>query len=138
MLRSEVREEIFKIVFRLPFVEEGEIEEQIAFSMEALEGKSEKNLNYIQNKTNAILDHRKELDDRIAACCEGWNLKRIGKAELAIMRIAVYEILYEEDIPQQVAINEALELSKLYCDEEAKGFINAVLGKVVRSIQDKG
>ena len=67
--------------------------------------------------------------------CEGWSMKRIGKAEIAIMRIAVYEMLYEEEVPNRVAINEAVELSKQYCDEDAKGFVNAVLGKVERSLQ---
>lgn len=134
MLRSEVREEIFKILFRLPFVEEQDMEEQILFSMEELEGKSEKNLDYIKNKTSAIVSHIGEIDERIAACCEGWNLNRIGKAELAIMRIAVYELLYEKEISGKISINEAVELSKLYCDDEAKGFVNAVLGKVLKSL----
>ena len=134
MLRSEVREEIFKILFRLPFVEEQGMEEQILFSMENLEGKSEKNLDYIKNKTSAIVSHIGEIDAHIAECCEGWNLNRIGKAELAIMRIAVYELLYEKDISGKISINEAVELSKLYCDDEAKGFVNAVLGKVLKSL----
>ena len=130
MLRSQVREEIFKILFRFPFVETAEMEEQIDFSMEELEGKSEDNKVYIRNKVNGILGHMDSLDGYITDCCEGWNLNRIGKAELAIMRIAVYEILFEKDVPNKVAINEAVELCKQYCDEDAKGFVNAVLGKV--------
>lgn len=134
MLRSEIREEIFKIMFRFPFINAEEMGEQIAFSMEELEGKSEENLNYIKNKVNDIIKQIKVIDEKIETCCEGWNLNRIGKAELAIMRIAIYEILFEEDVPQSVAVNEAVELSKIYCDEDAKGFVNAVLGKVVKSI----
>lgn len=134
MLRSQIREEIFKIMFRFPFINAEEMGEQIAFSMEELEGKSEENLNYIRNKVNDIIKQIKVIDEKIETCCEGWNLNRIGKAELAIMRIAIYEILFEEDVPQSVAVNEAVELSKIYCDEDAKGFINAVLGKVVKSI----
>lgn len=134
MFRSQIREEIFKILFRLPFNNEEEMAEQIAFSLEELEGKSEDNLNYIKNKTNAILTQIEVIDQKVGECCEGWNLNRIGKAEITIMRIAVYEILFEEDIPDSVAINEAVELAKLYCDEDAKGFVNAVLGKVVKSI----
>lgn len=134
MLRSQIREEIFKIMFRFPFINAEEMGEQIAFSMEELEGKSEENLNYIRNKVNDIIKQIKVIDEKIETCCEGWNLNRIGKAELAIMRIAIYEILFEEDVPQSVAVNEAVELSKIYCDEDAKGFVNAVLGKVVKSI----
>lgn len=134
MLRSQVREEVFKIMFRYPFVEEEEMEEQLAFSLEELDGKSEENLNYIKEKVSAILENIIVLDSKIEECCEGWNLNRIGKAEIAIMRIAVYEMMMEEEIPSKVAINEAVELSKLYCDEDAKGFVNAVLGKVEKSL----
>lgn len=134
MLRSQVREEIFKIAFRIPFVSEDELEEQIAFSLEELEGKSEKNLIYIKDKVNSIYAHIEEIDARIEKCCEGWSLNRIGKAEITIMRIAVYEIMFEEIMPN-IAINEAVELTKSYCDDEAKGFVNAVLGKVTRSLE---
>ncbi|MBQ4059116.1 MAG: transcription antitermination factor NusB [Lachnospiraceae bacterium] len=134
MLRSQVREEIFKIMFRYPFVEKGEMEEQVSFSLEDLEGKSEDNINYIKDKVNAILDNITVIDSKVEECCEGWNLNRIGKAEITIMRIAVYEMMMEEDMPSKVSINEAVELSKLYCDEDAKGFVNAVLGKVEKSL----
>ncbi|MCM1157034.1 MAG: transcription antitermination factor NusB [Bacteroidales bacterium] len=135
MLRSQVREEIFKILFRLPFIADEELEEQIAFAMEELEGKSTENQEYIRKKVLAVHEQVKELDSRIAENCEGWNINRIGKAEITIMRIAVYEMLYEQDVPESVAINEAVELAKLYCDEEAKGFVNAVLGKVAKDME---
>ena len=109
--------------------------EQIDFSMEELEGKSEDNKEYIRNKVNGIMEHMDRIDEIISECCDGWNLNRIGKAEIAIMRIAVYEMLFEEDVPNKVAINEAVELSKIYCDEDAKGFVNAVLGKVAKKTE---
>lgn len=135
MLRSQVREEIFKIIFRLPFAQAGEMEEQISFALEELQGKSEENLQYIKEKAEAIEEHLEEIDAKIAENCEGWNVNRIGKAEIAIMRIAVYELMFEEEVPDRVAINEAVELCKNYCDEEAKGFVNAVLGKVEKSLE---
>lgn len=134
MLRSQVREEIFKIIFRIPFAQEGELEEQIIFALESLQGKSEANLQYIKNKTMDIKAHLPEIDAKITQNCEGWSINRIGKAEIAVMRIAVYEMLYEEDIPAGVTINEAVELTKNYCDEDAKGFVNAVLAKVEKSL----
>lgn len=133
MLRSQVREEIFKLLFRYPFVEDGEMEEQISFVLQELEGKSEKNLTYIQNKVRSIIEHCEEIDSTIETFCDGWNLNRIGKAEIAILRISVYELLKEKDIPKQVSINEAVELTKKYCDEDAKRFINAVLGKIAQN-----
>ncbi len=135
MLRSEVREEIFKILFRIPFLEPAEIMEQIDFSMEELEGKSEKNRSYIREKTEAMISRLEEVDRKLSECCEGWNLNRLGKAELAILRIAVYEIMLDPEIDTRIAINEALELSKRYCDEQAKGFINGVLRKVADSCE---
>ena len=134
MLRSQVREEIFKILFRLPFNKEEDMEEQIEFSIEELSGKSDKNISYIREKVNDIIVRIKDIDDKIEECCEGWAINRIGNAELAIMRIAVYEIMFEDDVPGSVSVNEAVELTKLYCDDNAKGFVNAVLGKVVNSV----
>lgn len=134
MLRSQVREEIFKILFRLPFTSKNEMKEQTEYSLEELEGKSEKNIIYIRDKVDNIIGNIDTIDNKIDECCEGWKLNRIGNAEIAIMRIAVYEIMFEEDVPDSVAVNEAVELSKLYCDDEAKGFINAVLSKVIKSI----
>ncbi len=134
MLRSQVREEVFKIIFRVPFMKEEEMEEQVYLCLEELEGKSEENLNYIREKVNDIIHNISVIDGKIEECCDGWNLNRIGKAEIAIMRIAVYELLYDEEVPDRVAINEAVELTKSYCDESAKGFVNAVLGKVEKSI----
>ena len=62
--------------------------------------------------------------------CKGWRLERLGKTELAILRLAVYELLDDNDIPTSVAINEAVELAKIYCSEEAPRFVNGVLAKL--------
>ena len=62
---------------------------------------------------------------------EGWNTERMGKVELAVLRIAVFEILFEEDVPNTVAINEAIEIAKKYGQEASGGFVNAVLAKFV-------
>ena len=134
MLRSQVREEIFKIIFRFPFSSKEEMNEQIDFSLEDLEGKSDKNINYIRDKVNDIISKIEDIDKCISDNCEGWSIDRLGKAEIAIMRIAVYEMMFEEEVPSSVAINEAVELTKLYCDEDAKGFVHAVLGKVEKQI----
>ena len=81
-------------------------------------------------ETGDIFSHLDEIDTIIAAHSEGWNLNRIGKAELSILRLAVYEMKWDDTIPEKVAINEAVELAKTYCSEEAKGFVNAILGKM--------
>ena len=70
------------------------------------------------------------LDEEIAKISDGWNIGRIGKAELAILRVAIFEMLYDDDVPYKVAINEAVELAKIYCNEDARSFINGLLAKV--------
>ena len=91
---------------------------------------SDKDAAYITDKTNKIIGLISEIDAIIKEVSSGWQLDRIGKAELAILRLAIYEMKYDEDVPFKVAINEAVELSKIYCNEDAKGFVNGVLAKV--------
>lgn len=143
MTRRLLRESIFKILFRYEFNGAGEMDEQLEFAMadetDIADDKDEitvdpsarkKDKEYIINKVKAILEHIDVIDEIIASVSDGWKLQRIGKAELAIMRLAVYEIRFDDDVPYKVAINEALELTKIYCNEDAKGFVNALLSKV--------
>ena len=115
MTRSEMREHVFKLIFRVPFHDKNELREQIDY--------------YFDDLTDV---NEKELDEKINSVSEGWPVDRIGKAELAIMRLAVYEMLYDDDIPVNVAINEAVELAKSYgSDDNAASFVNGVLAKLV-------
>jgi len=82
---------------------------------------NEKDYEYIKNKALLVCELSDELDEKINSVSEGWPVDRIGKAELAIMRLAVYEMLYDDDIPVNVAINEAVELAKSYgTDDNAR------------------
>ncbi len=141
MTRRQLRESIFQALFRMEFNEAQEDRnEQLEFHIRELSEKERKDgaltaaqeadIEYIRQKVLNITEHMEELDAIIAEHTEGWSLQRIGKAELAILRLAVYEIRWDDEVPQGVAINEAVELTKRYCDEEAKGFVNAILGKL--------
>ena len=132
MTRSELRKNIFKIIFRMEFHQDEAMDEQLKLRLEELEeeGIAEKELVYIGEKTQAIIDCIDELDEVIAAHSKGWKLDRLGKTELAILRLAAYEILKDEDIPKSVAINEAVELAKMYSSDEAPRFINGILAKL--------
>ena len=140
MTRRQLRDSIFKALFRIEFNEKQERQEQLEFHLQELtqqepEGvinAESSDLEYVRNKVLDIFAHLEEIDEAIASQTEGWALQRIGKAELAILRLAVYEMKYDDEVPQGVAINEAVELTKTYCDEDAKGFVNAVLGKLAR------
>jgi transcription antitermination protein NusB len=75
---------------------------------------------------------RRELDTEIARLSEGWELERIAPLERSIMRIALYEMRYRDDIPLEVAIDEAVNLARSYCGADAPGFVNGVLGAAAR------
>lgn len=130
MTRRALRENIFRILFKVEFNSENEMQEQIFFSLDELGEISDDNRNYIIDKVNNIIDLIDDIDSLIEKISDGWRIERIGKAELAILRLAIYEMKYDEDVPFKVAINEAVELSKIYCGDEAKSFINALLAKV--------
>jgi transcription antitermination protein NusB len=76
-------------------------------------------------------EHREELDETIAAHAKGWTVDRIAPLDLNVLRVALYEI-EEGTVPHEVAINEAVEIAKEYCGAEAPGFINGILGAIVR------
>lgn len=132
MTRSEMREHVFKLIFRVPSHDKNELREQIDYYFDDLTDVNEKDYEYIKNKALLVCELSDELDEKINSVSEGWPVDRIGKAELAIMRLAVYEMLYDDDIPVNVAINEAVELAKSYgSDDNAASFVNGVLAKLV-------
>jgi transcription antitermination protein NusB len=78
--------------------------------------------------------HRDEIDGLIASHAVDWSVDRIAPLERSILRVAIYEILYREDVPEEVAIDEAVETAKVYCGSDAPGFVNGILGGVVREL----
>lgn len=89
-------------------------------------------LQYIELLYKNYIEHKEELDDRIRSYLSKWKLERIAKIDISILRIAVAEVLYLDDIPDSVAVNEAVEIAKEYSTSDAYKFINGVLGSVVR------
>lgn len=133
MGRSELREHIFRILFRIEFQPKEEMEEQLALYLEELESAKDTEKEYIRTEYAAIAEKVEMIDEKINASVTGWKTSRMGKVDLTILRLAVYEIEWDEEVPQGVAINEAVELAKRYGGEESPSFINGVLGKIVNS-----
>lgn len=131
MTRSLMREHIFKILFRVEFHSREEMEEQARFYFDEVKNASEEEVLQITNKVLAVADKLAEIDEQINNVSEGWPTNRLGKAELSIMRLAVYEMKYDDDIPVNVAVNEAIELAKKYGADNAPSFINGVLAKLI-------
>lgn len=130
MSRRELREQIFKFVFRVEFHSMEEMTEQEKLFFEDYELEiSEEDADYISKKSGAILEKLTEIDDMINSHAKGWKTERMSKVDLSIIRVAVYEIMFDESVPTNVAINEAVEIAKKYGQEESSGFINGVLAK---------
>ena len=131
MTRRELRENVFKMLFRVEFHEEGEMSGQLGMMDDELENIKEEDTAYINRKCNEIIAKIPELDEAINESTTGWKTSRMAKVDLSIIRLAVYEIKYEEDVPAKVAINEAVELAKLYGTDNSASFVNGVLAKFV-------
>ncbi|WP_019138471.1 transcription antitermination factor NusB [Peptoniphilus timonensis] len=109
------------------------------FSLDNLEVFMENNnfqgdeADYINRVVPDILDKLESVDETIEKNLKGWTMARLAKVDRQILRIAVYEFLYKDDIPKEVSINEAVEIARLYSSDEAPKFINGILGTIYRS-----
>ena len=146
MTRRELREHSFKVLFRADFYPVEEMDEQIVRYFGAPveddvtpEGTtilhdsnlSEAEQAVVTEKVKKILEKLPEIDAALNEASKGWKTSRMGKVELSILRLAVYELRYDDDVPGKVAINEAVELAKKFGGSEAPAFINGVLAKLV-------
>ncbi len=138
MSRREMREQVFKLLFRVEFNDEDAMVEQkeLFFDGDEVVVSEEKEMiiseamkDEISDKYELIAKKITEIDEMINEKAEGWKTTRMGKVDLTILRLAVYEIIFDEDIPTQVAINEAVELAKKFGRDESAKFVNGVLAK---------
>lgn len=130
MKRRELREHIFELLFRVEFNSPEEMQEQVRLFFENLGEIEDKDRDYIKQKYAHIIEKLPEIDALLGEAAEGWKVSRMGKADLTILRLAVYEMKYDEDVPVGVAVNEAVELSKKFGGDESPVFINGILGKI--------
>lgn len=130
MTRKQAREEAFILVFEKEFNDNG-IEDILEAAAEARDLVSD---DYINTVFKGVYEHLEELDSLISESSVGWNIKRISKTALCIMRLAIFEIKYLEDIPVSVSINEAVELCKKYATENDASFVNGILSTVAKAL----
>lgn len=129
MSRRSLREHTFKLIFLNDFHNPEELEQQFELYVEENELEEEA-FKYVINKVKDMVIHLEEIDSKVSALCENWKISRIGKVELSILRLAVYEINYEDDIPKNVSISEAVELANKYGGDNSRSFVNGVLAKI--------
>ncbi len=130
MSRREIRDAIFRLLFRADFHGEGDFDEQIGLFMDELGEGTEEEDAYIREKSKMISERIPEIDAMVNEAAEGWKTTRMGKADLTIIRLAAYEMKYDADIPQGVAINEAVVLAKKYGTDDSPSFVNGILAKL--------
>lgn len=133
MGRHEQREQVFMLLFQVEFHEPEDMPRQIRLFLEDNEAiASQKDSDYIEERCQTIRRRIPELDKLIDENTEGWDTTRMGKVELTVLRLAVYEMRFDEDIPERVAIDEAVELAKKYGQDNSGGFVNAILAKIMK------
>ncbi len=149
MTRSEARELAAHLIYELDYIDdspskaietrmEKEYYAGLASENEIYSDRpSGKQMAYIRTCVEGVSTHLQELDDKISQFAVGWNLKRISRLTKAALRLAMFEILYVEDVPTGVAINECVELTRKYEEEEIVSFVNGILGSFARSLKEQ-
>lgn len=141
MGRHELREQVFRLLFRVEFNDFQEMEEQKELFLDDLPADDnaagqpairKADADYIAGRCGKVQEKLAEIDKVLSDNTEGWDISRMGKVELTVLRLAAYEILFDDDIPDGVAINEAVEIAKKYGQETSGGFVNAILAKIVK------
>ena len=130
MRRREQREHVFKLMFMTEFNSEEEMTEQLSLYFEGLGELSEQDQEYMKKKYAHVKEHLEEIDAQLNSASRGWKTKRMSRVDLAALRLAVYEMEYDADVPTGVAINEAVELAKRFGGDASGSFVNGVLGKI--------
>ncbi|MBP3196683.1 MAG: transcription antitermination factor NusB [Butyrivibrio sp.] len=130
MNRSELREQVFKLLFRVEFNTMDEMfEQEELFTTTGDKEFTKADADYIREKYENIAKKLPEIDAAINEKTSGWDTGRMAKVDLTIIRLAVYEIKYDESVPTGVAINEAVELAKMFGQDGSPAFVNGVLAK---------
>ena len=132
MNRKKSREKAMELLFSIMLSKDSVEEAMEVFVDNYEENIKELDLDYIKALLEGVEANKNEIDSIIERNLQNWKLDRIAKINLTILRVGVYEIVFDENIPKKVALNEAIELGKIYSDEKSVSFINGVLDKVLK------
>lgn len=130
MGRKVARESTMKLLYQMDINDDFSQKEMNIF-LENNELKSDE-IEYIKDVVKGINENIEEIDSYIEKYSQGWKIKRIAKIDLAVLRIAIFEIMHKEDMPPQVSINEAVDVSKKYSTDESSKYINGLLGTFLK------
>ena len=135
MNRVKSREYLLQLAYQMEITSETALETFNSFMENEDISKDDLDLAYIKSGLLGIEENKEKLDSLIESQLVKWKLNRISKVNLSILRISTYEMLFAEDVPGKVSINEAIELCKKYSDNKSVSFINGVLDKVHKNMQ---
>ncbi len=127
--RSELREKAMIILYQIDIMKEQKVEYNIE---ELIKDNLEIDNEFVRDLVYGVVTHQEEIDEKANKYMKNWTINRIDKTGAQILRIGLYELLYEEDTPSVVAINEAVEMAKKYSDDNVRKMINAILDKVLK------
>lgn len=131
MSRYKTRENLMKSFYMMEFNED--IDDIYILGSEDVKSLPENELKYTMNVVNNFFENKDKIDALIVSCSRKWKMDRLPKVDLAILRLAATEILYlSDEIPHQISINEAVNLSKKYSDEESYSLVNGILGALIK------
>lgn len=130
--RKEAREIVVGLLFETEFREDEDVKEVYAVSTENREIPKDE---YVERAFFGVSENREKIDELIGASSKGWKTHRLTRLSRSVMRLATYEMLFEEDIPYSVSINEAIELTKKFDDPKARAFVNGVLNSVKEKLE---
>ncbi|HOQ16377.1 MAG TPA: transcription antitermination factor NusB [Defluviitaleaceae bacterium] len=134
MSRRRAREHVFILLFQMTFINQEETDERIELYFEQHSHIKEEDKKYITEELKAVLSKLETIDELISQHSKKWKIERMSRVDLSILRLAVFEMQYREDIPNSVAINEAVELAKKYSGDQSPSFVNGVLGSIASSL----
>ncbi len=135
MSRKKARDNAFKCIYELEFGNE-DLDKILDYCYSENEDKPSE-IEYIEMVVRGVKENLKEIDEVILSKLKNWSLDRIAKIDLAILRLAIYEIVYLDDIPKKVSANEAVELAKIYGNNDSSNFVNGVIAAVIGSKEDE-
>ena len=137
MKRTEMREHIFKLLFMAEFNLPEEMPEQLRIYFEGMEALQEDEQKYMEEKYNKVRDSLGKIDEILNGTSRGWKTSRMNRVDLTVLRLGVYELCFDEDVPTGVAINEAVEIAKKFGGDDSGSFVNGILGRIAAKPGDE-
>ena len=130
MNRIKLRENTFKLLFCNEFHDSQDMPKQYDLFLETMDNINDNERKFITDRVTSIAEKEKEIDPEINRAAQGWSTERMSKVDLAILRLAYYEMKIDDEIPEKVAVDQAVELAKKYGSDESPSFINGILAKL--------